>query len=333
MDRGVNDTKLIGKLNSPDHRSAPTVSTSSNEQRDCKINLHHCKGVVTWEDANHQERHTSDLTVDLYVDTTKQQAIFALRGFFFFKSGGPKAYLSLLIYPERIQSIELAHIRPPITLAALVPTIKDAPGDSFVSLRFTMTQPPTLMVPKDRLFEPKPRYQAVVDTVISIGSVTQFSIYLSDISPDVQQELAVISSIFSSRYSSGRLQTDEKRAAPNDLYEYASDHVLNLSHAAPESVPHSNEKLDEREPSGLGEEVAPPYSPGDSHRTTQSIGPTSRKRRASEPLIHYTIEKHSDAGSSILGYETPGKASQPSATKSVGLASPARFSTPCGWSS
>ncbi|KAH7629758.1 hypothetical protein B0T09DRAFT_265277, partial [Sordaria sp. MPI-SDFR-AT-0083] len=278
--------------------------------------------VVTWEDVNHQDQHTSDLYIDLYVDTAKQQAIFALRGFFFFKSGGPKAHLSLLIYPEKIQSIKFAHNRPPVS------PINDVPGDSFVSLRFAMTQPPSLMVPKDRLLEPKRQYQAVADTIASIGSVKQFTIYLSDVSPDVQQELTLIPSVFLSTYPFGRLQADDKWAAPNDLYDYTFSQVIDLSQTAFDSKSGSK-KLEESEGLAVDEDaVAPPYSPGDSQRTVQSIGPSSRKRQASEPLIPYTTEKHSDAGSSILGYETLRNGSRPPDTKTVGLASPVHLSTP-----
>ncbi|KAK3947134.1 hypothetical protein QBC32DRAFT_355320 [Pseudoneurospora amorphoporcata] len=322
-----NDTVSIANLERCDDGDVSTASDLSDDETYCKIDLRHRRGVVTWEDVNYQDQHTSDLYIDLYVDITKQQAIFALRGFFFFKSGGPKAYLSLLIYPEKIQSIEFAHNRPH-NLTAPVSAMNDVPDDSFVSLRFAMTQPPSLLVPKDRLFEPKPRYQAVVDSVTSIGSVKQFTIYLSDISPDVQQELALIPSIFSSSYPFGRLQADEKWAAPNDIYEYTFSHVIDLGQTAFDSNPGAK-KLEELEELVVDEDaVAPPYSPGDSQRTVQSIGPSSRKRRASEPLIFYTTEKHSDAGSIILGYETPGNGSHPSDTKSVGVASPAHLSAP-----
>ncbi|EGO53958.1 hypothetical protein NEUTE1DRAFT_95933 [Neurospora tetrasperma FGSC 2508] len=280
--------------------------------------------MVIWKDANHQDQQTSDLRIDLLVDTAKREAVFALHGFFYTKNGGHKAYLSLLVYPEKVESIEFERAR-------FVPDsiMNNIPDDSTVSLRFTMTQPPNLMVPKDRRVEPKPRYQAVVDTIASLGSVNRFTIYLSDLTPEIQQELALLPSVFSSVRPFGRLQADEKWAPPSSLYQYTFAQVIDLTSAAPVSNGDSTKEFEELgNPVEAGAAVPPPYSPGDSQRSIQSIGPSSKKRRASEPLLAHTTEKHGDSDSSILGYGTPGKGPQPPYTRSDSLASPAHFSTP-----
>lgn len=300
-----------------------TASGSTDDGQDCKIDLRHFKGVVTWEDANHQDQRTSDVCIDLFVDNTERQAIFVLHGFFFFKSGGPKAHLSLLIYPEKIQSIELERV-----YCSSTTTVNDVPD---VSLRFTMTQPPSLMVPKDRPLTPKPRYQAVVDAIVSLGSVNRFTFHLSDVPPDIQQELALLPSIFLPSHPSGRLRTDEKWTHPSALYEYTFAEIIDLRKSAGASAGDSTKKPEELGDLAKDEDdAAPPYSLGDSQRTVQSIGPSSRKRRASGPLNSYRTKKHSDAGSSILGKETPGKGSQPPPTNSDILGSPAQLSTPPG---
>lgn len=285
-----------------------TASGPTDDERQHKLDLRHCKGAVTWEDTNRQDQRTSDLCIDIFVDTTQRQAIFALHGFFFFRTGGPKAHLSLLIYPEKIQSIELERIHcPPNT------TLNNVPD---VSLRFSMTQPPSLMVPKDKPLEPKPRYQAVVDAIASLGSVNRFTFHLSDVPPEIHQDLAFLPSIFSPTYPSGRLRTDEKWTHPSALYEYTFAEVIDLGKSASASDGYSTEKPERSGDLAEDEDaVAPPYSPGDSQRTVQSIGPSSRKRQASEPL-------------DSLGYETSGKGSQPPYTKSDSLGSPAQLSTP-----
>ncbi|KAL0469352.1 hypothetical protein QR685DRAFT_444734, partial [Neurospora intermedia] len=280
--------------------------------------------VVIWEDTNHQGQQTSDLRIDLFVDTAKREAVFALHGFFYTKNGGHKAYLSLLVYPEEVESIEFEHAR-------FVPEsiMNNIPDDSTVSLRFTLTQPPKIMVPKDRRVEPKPRYQAVVHTIACLGSVNRFTIYLSDLSPEIQQELALLPSVFSSVRPFGRLQADEKWAPPSSLYQYTFAQVIDLTSAAPVSNGDSTKELEELgNPVEEGAAVPPPYSPGDSQRSVQSIGPSSRKRRASEPLLAHNTERSGDSDSSILGYGTPGKEPQPPYTRSDSLASPAHFSTP-----
>lgn len=303
-----------------------TASGSSDNESHCKIDLRNCNGVVIWKDANHQDQQTSDLRIDLSVDTAKREAVFALHGFFYSRSGGHKAYLSLLVYPEKVESLEFERAR-------FVPEsiMNSIPDDSTVSLRFTMTQPPNLMVPKHRRVEPKLRYQAVVDTIASLGSVNRFTIYLSDLTPEIQQELALLPSVFSSVRPFGRLQADEKWAPPSSLYQYTSAQVIDLTSAAPVSTADSTKESEELgNPAEDEAPVPPPYSPGDSQRTVQSIGPSSRKRRASEPLLAHTTEKHGDSDSSILGYGTPGKEPQPPYTRSDSLASPAHFSTPSG---
>ncbi|KAK3402322.1 hypothetical protein B0T20DRAFT_432101 [Sordaria brevicollis] len=314
------DTKPIEGCGGYDD-DVSTASGSTDDERQCKIDLRHCKGIVTWKDTNQQDQRTSDLCIDLYVDTKQRQAIFALHGFFYFKTHGPKAHLSLLIYPERIQSIELEDINSPSTT-----TVNNVSG---VSLRFSLTQPPSLMVPKDRPLEPKPRYQTVVDAIVSLGSVNRFTFHLSDVHLEVQQQLALLPSIFSPAYPFGPLRTDEKWRRPSALYEYTFSEVIGSDRPLCASGGDSNQK-----PEKLGDlaededDLAPPYSLGDSQKTDRSIGPSSRKRRASEPLNYHPAKKHGDAGSRILGYETPTKESQPPSIKSETLGSPAQLSTP-----
>ncbi|KAJ4382493.1 hypothetical protein N0V85_008586 [Neurospora sp. IMI 360204] len=304
-----------------------TASCSSDDERHCKIDLHDHGGAVTWEDAN-QTQHLSDLDINLYVDTTKRRAIFALRWYFYFKSGGPKADVSLLIYPERIQSLEFARTRPPIP-SVPVPTRSDVPDDSFVSLCVTMTHLPALKVPKDQRLEPKPQYQAMFDAIASLSSVQRFTIYLPNLSPDVHQELALLPNIFSSTYPFDRLRTDEKWVPASALYKYAYDQVIDLvktPHFWLESRSEIGEELQDLV--GDGNVAAPPYPSSDSsdssQRTVQSIRPSFRKRRASSDIAG----QDSHIGSSILGYQTPEEGPQPPHTMSVSLQSPAHFSTP-----
>ncbi|KAK3342317.1 hypothetical protein B0H65DRAFT_429578 [Neurospora tetraspora] len=326
-DRENIDTEPIDSHDITDDVDVSTASSSSDDETHCKIDLRNRSGVITWEDASHQDRQTSDLCIDLYVDTEKRQAVFALHGFFFFKNGGSKAYLSLVIHPENVQSVDFSRSHPPTIPTVSVHSTNDFPNESFASLCVTMTQPPNIMVPKDRCLEPKPRYQAILDAIASLSSVQRFTIYLPDLSQEIQQELALLPSVFSSAYPFGRLRTDETWAPPIALYEYTFQKVIDLVKTPPISNGDSNQKLEElQELVGDGIVAAPPYpQSGSSQRTVQSIGPSSRKRRASSDMA----DKDSHAGSSILGYQTPETGPQPPLTMSASLASPVQLSTPC----
>lgn len=71
-----------------------------------KIYLTEVEGIVAWKnDTDPKEQHTSDLYINLHVDTTKLLAMFTMHGFICF-DGKPKTSLYLLVHPEWIQSIE-----------------------------------------------------------------------------------------------------------------------------------------------------------------------------------------------------------------------------------
>jgi len=160
-----------------------------DDERHCKINLTDRTSVVAWEDLNGQMQHTPDLRIDLHVDASEGQAIFALHGCVFLKGGKPnKLNLHLLIYPENTQFVEYnGSTAPP------VPETERLPFNTFLCLRFNMTQPPSLVVPKDRALVPKARSEGLLNTMKALASIRDLTIYLNilQLVPETRCQLSI----------------------------------------------------------------------------------------------------------------------------------------------
>ncbi|KAK1773765.1 hypothetical protein QBC45DRAFT_426828 [Copromyces sp. CBS 386.78] len=269
--------ELTDSVVTRDDDNLSTVFDSSDDERYCKLDLVGRGGVVLWEDAEHDIRHTSKLSMDFHVDTSEQQALFILHAPVFLKATSDCFFtFRLLMYPENIRSIEFHPSTRPST-----PGMEDAPN-TFMRLRFLMTQPPSLVVPRDRPLDPKPRSQDLFDAMKSLATVLELNVYLNNLCfvPEARLQLASLPAVFPSTNIGDRPKTDAYRANLQRMNRGLGAEILDMGAtvAVPDAVsPNTAAKQVEHE---TIEEVAPVYSKdGALQSPAQVITPSDRKRR------------------------------------------------------
>ncbi|KAK0661699.1 hypothetical protein QBC41DRAFT_235589 [Cercophora samala] len=269
----------------------------TDDERHCKIDLKDRAGVVEWEDANRQLQHTPDLRMDLHVDASNDRAIFALHGCVFLKGGKPnKLSLYIYVYPEHVHSVEYDHSTGPS-----IPAMERAPSNNFISLRFSMTQAPTFVVPKNRPLVPKARSEGLLDTMKALASAQDFTVYLNmlQLVPEVRYQLSLLPSVF----LFNDLKTDERWAALQRLYHGAGGQVVNLGSVVPAPPPIRScdtsvmDTMEESSPPPYVEKAPLQSSPAYVETTPlqnspRPVTPSDRKRRrTSDPSSSSRLDK------------------------------------------
>lgn len=268
MGRDLGDDAL--DIKDSDDAKISTISFSTDDDRHCKIDLSARDGVVAWKDSDQQERYTSDLRIDLHVDTAEEQAMFALHGYILLKYNNLKTSLILLIHPEVIQSIEFARTRSP------VPTTHEAHDHAYIALHFTLAQPPSLVTPKGAPLEAKKKYQAILNDMKSLGTARQFTVYLNilNLIPEAREQLALLPSIFPPAHPFGLMRTDETRASLDTLFRSGPGEVIDLGQTAvPAAAILGQTLVGKGEDTGLEEPIGPvppPYPQAEASMPLQS---------------------------------------------------------------
>lgn len=205
------------------------VLDSSDDEMHCTIDLVNMTGVTVWEDADRQMQHTSDLRMDMLVDSSDQRALFVLQNYVFIKGCHSSVPLYLFIYPEGIRSIEFEGLARPPTLGM------DDRSNNFIRLRFTLSQPPALVFAKDRPLAPKNKSLGRLDVMKAIATVQGFDFYLDRLRlvPELREQLALLPSIFSSTPDRDRPKTDPRRGSLHRLYAGDGGQIMDLGVALP----------------------------------------------------------------------------------------------------
>ncbi|KAK3996379.1 hypothetical protein QBC44DRAFT_231879 [Cladorrhinum sp. PSN332] len=257
---------------------------SSDDERHCKINLASRTGVVVWQESNREMQQTPDLRMDLHVDASEAQAMFALHGCVFLKGSKPnKLSLYLFIHPENVESVEYDGNTGPS-----IPAMQRVPSNNYIRLRFSMTQPPSFVVPKHRPLVPKARSEGLLDTMKALASVKDFTMYLDMLRlvPAIRYQLSLLPSVF----LFNDLKTDERHAAIQGLYHGAGGQVINLGDVAtaPSPSPSNNASIKET----VEGPSPPPYiEKGPLQSPVQLFTPSDRKRRRTSELLSPTTDK------------------------------------------
>lgn len=212
----------------------PTASFTSDDDRHFKINLCARPGIVAWTDGHDEAHHTSELQMDLHLDTAKRRAVFALHGHIRLKNTNNKqTNIILFVYPETIQSLQVSRTR------LIVPTMQEE-TDHFIALRFTMSRPPSIVAPKGLPLplEAKTRDQGILNDVKSLGTVRQFTVFLNSLNliPEARELLALLPSVFSSGQF-GSIETDEDRTCLDTLFHSGPGEEVDPRHIAAPTVP------------------------------------------------------------------------------------------------
>lgn len=202
------------------------LPASSQETTDnAEPNISYQNNAVTWKDENEQTQHADGIHFDIYLDTLTNTSLFKLycnihhKGS---KAKGQKHTIFLFIHPESVRAITLDNGRPA------------GPGFSRSgrhTLSFSITQQPSLIIPKGYVLESKQRSKGLLNAVLALANVTDFAIHLnnSNIIPPKRTRLEVIARIFSPSSASNRPLTNKRCANLESLYGGRGGEVANLN--------------------------------------------------------------------------------------------------------
>ncbi|KAL7818888.1 hypothetical protein V8C44DRAFT_319425 [Trichoderma aethiopicum] len=138
-----------------------TVGGEQAEASEIKISC--LKNTVSWRDINDQARRSDHINFDVYSDASTNTAFAKLYCDFRFKGNNVEP-IFLFIHPETIRSV---------TFKSNV----DLPAPP--ALQFSLTQPPLLIVPRDRILQCKPQTKGLLGLMRSLAEVASFAIQLN----------------------------------------------------------------------------------------------------------------------------------------------------------
>ncbi|KAK3396862.1 hypothetical protein B0T20DRAFT_462122 [Sordaria brevicollis] len=283
--------ELTDSLANRDDDNLSAVLDSSDDERHCKINLSDRECVVAWKDAEHVIRHATKLKVDLHVDTGEQRALFVIHAAIYLKGSSHDYQIRLFVYPENIRSIEFERNADPPTAHL------EAPPNMHMRLRFLMTQPPSLMIPKDRPLSPKERSRDLLETLKTLAAVQELDLYLNKFPfvPEHREQLSLLPGIFSSTKRCARPKTDFLRSNPQDMYKGRGAVIYETGATA--VGPNATWADSASKDVDTTEQVAPAYTKDGSLRSPAQviITPPDRKRRRTSES-----RSPSDVGKRIL---------------------------------
>ncbi|KAL6883968.1 hypothetical protein HDV57DRAFT_437561 [Trichoderma longibrachiatum] len=232
-----------------------TVGGEQAEASEIKISC--LKNTVSWRDVNDQARRSDHINFDVYSDASTNTAFFKLYCDFRFKGNNVEP-IFLLIHPETVRSV---------TFKSNV----DLPAPS--ALQFSLTQPPLLIVPRDRILQCKPQTKGLFGLMRSLAEVASFTIQLNKSSKttSILSSLERFVQLFS--VSTHRPLTNGTYASIASLYGGRGGIVVNANAAAAtQSEPEETGEAVE-----AGEASLPKY-------TESASGKSSRKYR-----YHYSL--------------------------------------------
>lgn len=256
---------------------ATTVSYDSIHDDD-DIHLAKTPAAVFWRTdktqpfqfISHEPKTTDHVFLDIRLEAEVNTAFIKITANIAFRNKRHKSNCFLFIYPENIDT--LAHVDNDDDISALA---AERLGTRVTLLRFTMTTPPSLVVPKDCSWVPK--NAAARSTLESLQTVSQqTSIGVAFPSTAVNKDrLAVLCQKVSSR---GCLKTTPNLANLTKLYGGQGGIVAGeevLSAAGPSTT--SANAIDELAADG-NVEVSPP-SYAELHGSSATQPPPGKKRR------------------------------------------------------
>ncbi|KAL6881105.1 hypothetical protein J3F83DRAFT_721034 [Trichoderma novae-zelandiae] len=218
-----------------------SISANPGEQTELsEINMSYLKNIVTWRDVKDQAQRSDLINFDVYSDASTNTAFFKLYCDVRFRSskGNQIQTIFLFIYPETIRTVTL---KPDVDLLA-------------PSLQFSLTQPPSLIVPGDRILQCRPQTKGLFGLMRSLAEVTNFSIQLNHPITTVPTPAPLERVIQLFSVSADRPLTNATYASVTSLYGGRGGEIVNVN------GPVAKAREAEAEAEAAGEADLPGYS-------------------------------------------------------------------------
>jgi hypothetical protein len=191
-----------------------TMSDSS-DGKTVDSNMSYHNNAVTWNDDSSQKQRADGVHLDIFFDTLSNTCLFKLYCSVLHKGSkakGQKHTLFLFIHPESVREITLNDGR------------SSGPSTSKPSrpmLSFSLTQHPSLVVPKGLVLETKEQSKGALSVMLALARATEFTIHLNNSnlsSPLKRSRLDLIARRFSLESDSHRPRTNDRCANLGSLY-------------------------------------------------------------------------------------------------------------------
>lgn len=159
-------------MTSPLDEDASTASLEPTQ--DDNIEIYKIPAIVSWKDENDELRSLSHdasthdhVTLDIHFDADFNTALFKITANVAYKGKRNKSNLFMFIYPERVETLALVH------------DDGYAPakfGTSAYALHFTLSTPPSLIVPKGDWIPKNDASKSTLATLQAVAKKTTFHI-------------------------------------------------------------------------------------------------------------------------------------------------------------
>ncbi|KAM0524783.1 hypothetical protein ACHAPE_000886 [Trichoderma viride] len=244
LNQGVDDDRF--NFSSPfDASSSPrTTDPEVSAELDCYddlettaiVDVSYRKNRVTWRAANGEARQMFDLSLDLYANTATNTSIFKLYTYIIrkgHKGRSNKQAVYLFIHPENVRFITCETSR-----TSRRPKSKTHKPQTYYELRFSLTECPNIVVPRDRAFESKDKTRAQLNLLQELASTNDFIVHLnsSGINASKLDDLRLLGCMFSPTFTEHRPTTDFRRANLATLYAGSGGEIVGMNRGVVQSI-------------------------------------------------------------------------------------------------
>lgn len=177
-----------------------------------------------------------DLSLDLYANTATNTSIFKLYSYIIrkgHKGRSNKQAVYLFIHPENVRFITCETSR-----TSRRPKSKTHKPQTYYELRFSLTECPNIVVPRDRAFESKDKTRAQLDLLQELASTNDFVVHLnsSGINASKLDDLRLLGCMFSPTFTEHRPTTDFRRANLATLYAGSGGEIVGMNRGVVQSI-------------------------------------------------------------------------------------------------
>ncbi|EHK42974.1 hypothetical protein TRIATDRAFT_300963 [Trichoderma atroviride IMI 206040] len=244
LNQGVDDDRF--SFSSPYYASSSprTTDPEVSAELDCYdslettaiVDVSYRKNRVTWRAANGEARQMFDLSLDLYANTETNTSIFKLYTYIIRKGRkgrSNKQAVYLFIHPENVRFITCE----PSRTARRYKSKTNKP-QTYYELRFSLTECPNIVVPRDRAFESKDKTRAQLDLFQELSSTNDFVVHLNGagINASKLDDLRLLGCMFSPTFTEHRPTTDFRRASLATLYAGSGGEIVCMNRGVVQSI-------------------------------------------------------------------------------------------------